>query len=84
MGPRTDVNSTLTKLKDESLQAGLKQSEESRTATQAYELAEVKSLLKENNALIKAAASETKEWGSRFDLYVGLGSSYRLSTDASL
>lgn len=46
----SNVNSTLTKLNDEGLQASLKQSELSReqwSATQAYELAEIKRLLEE-------------------------------------
>ncbi|KAF6235175.1 hypothetical protein HO173_006804 [Letharia columbiana] len=65
------VNSTLAKMNDENVQTSSKQSELSHaksSATQAYELAEIKSRLEENNALIKAAASETKDLGLRFDM----------------
>lgn len=69
----TKVNSTLAKLNDENVQTSLRQSELSHaksSATQAYELTEIKSRLEDNNALIKAAASETKDLGLRFDMYV--------------
>lgn len=71
----TNVNSTLANLKDQNLKTSLVQSEVSRTKlseTQACQLAESKSRLEENNALTKAAASETKELSSRFDMYVDL------------
>ena len=72
------MNSALTKLKDESLQTGLKQveiSHKASSATQAYELAEIKRRLEENNALIKATASDTKDssLSFRLDMYVNLG-----------
>lgn len=69
------MNSTLANLKDQILQTSLAQSEVSRTKlseTQACQPAEIKSRLKENNALTKAAASETKELSSRFDMHVDL------------
>lgn len=71
----TNNNSALAKANDENLQVRLKQCETSRTtssATQSYELAEIKSRLEENNALVKAVAFETKEISSRFDMYVDI------------
>lgn len=67
----TTTGVTLAKLNDENVQTSLRQSELSHaksSATQAYELTEIKSRLEDNNALIKAAASETKDLGLRFDM----------------
>ena len=55
------------------LQASLKQSQSSSTklsTTQISELADIKSRLEENNALINTAVSETKALSSWFDMYV--------------
>lgn len=57
---------------------GLKQSDlfhKESSATQAYKVAEIKSLLEENNVLIRAASSETKDLrlSLMFDLYLYLG-----------
>ena len=60
-------------MNDANLDKSLKQSELSRiqsSATQSSELAEIKSRLEENNALARAAASETKKLSLRFDVYV--------------
>ncbi|KAM0800303.1 hypothetical protein BDR22DRAFT_258396 [Usnea florida] len=60
----TTAGVTLTELNENNFQASWKASElshEQLSATQAHELAEIKRHLAENNALIKTAASETKE-----------------------
>lgn len=74
--PSTNLDSTLARLNDESLHTSLKQSDllcTKSSATQVSELAEIKSRLEENNALVKVTASETKELSSRFDMYAHIG-----------
>ena len=76
--PCANVNSTIATLNDDKLQNSLKQSHSSCTkssASQLSELADIKSRLEENNALAKEAASETKAWCSRFDMYVSRSAS---------
>ncbi len=68
------MNSTRANLNDENLQRSLEQSQLSckeSSATLLSELAEIKSCIEENNALVRVATSETKDLCSRFDLYVG-------------
>ncbi|MCJ1460592.1 hypothetical protein MMC28_010974 [Mycoblastus sanguinarius] len=67
----TTTGVTLTKLNDENLRTYLRQSELDRaksSAIQNTDIADIKSRLEENNALVKTAISETKKSGSRFDL----------------
>ena len=75
MWSRAHTNSALTKLNDNKFQASWKASElshEHLSATQAYEVAEMKRHLEKNNALIKTAASETQEsiLSLRFGVYI--------------
>ena len=68
------MSSSFVKLSGETLQTCLKQSDLSWTkssATQISELAEIKSCLEENTALVKETTSETKALSSKFDMYVG-------------
>lgn len=84
-GLNLKFDSTLTKLNDANLHTSLKHSELSRTkssGTQASELAEIKSRIEENNALVKAAASETRNLSLKFDVYVYLVLSPVSNTDA--
>ena len=78
--------SVVAKLNDENIQNSLKQSQSSCTkssATQICELAEIKSRLEENTALVRDTASETKLLSSTFDMYVGFRSLFIPNTDAS-
>ena len=75
------------KLNDNNFQASWKASEQSHeqlSATQAYELAEIKRHLEENNALMKTAASETKDSSLRlsFGMYIDPKSPSVSNTDA--
>ena len=77
--------SVVTKLNDENIQNSLKQSQSSCTkssATQITELAEIKSRLEENTALVRETASETKLLSSILDMYVGFRSLFIPSADA--
>ena len=77
--------SVVAKLNDENIQNSLKQSQSSCTkssATQISELAEIKSRLEENTALVRETASETKLLSSIFDMYVGFRSLFIPNTDA--
>ena len=72
------MNSTIATLNHDNLQNSLKQSQSSCTkssASQLSELADIKRRLEANNALAKEAASETKAWCSRFDMYVSRSAS---------
>lgn len=65
------MNSTSAKLSGETIQKSLKQSHSScakSSATQLSELAEIRSQLEENTALLKETASETKVLSSKFDM----------------